>query len=94
MLITDREGRIVVILVGRPAGDATWDAALQGVQEALAETAAALRFGDSQFLPARSSSVTENRRGDFRTAAVGVSYGGGQKVSWSDAGDALAHLFF
>lgn len=51
------------------------------LQQVLRETCEALRFGQSQCIPNPSGGSKENRRGAFKTAAVGVSYGGGQTVS-------------
>ncbi len=90
VLITDKEGRIIVILAGRPTEDESYVESMERLQCVLAETRESLRFGKYQCVPAPSSGATENRRGNFKTAAVGVSYGGGQKVHYTT----LSVVFF
>lgn len=79
-MLTDKEKRIVVILAGRPQDDRTWDETMKGVRAALELLDEELQFGDSQVLPKPSHGSTENWRGQYKTAAFRVSYGGGQTV--------------
>lgn len=53
---------------------------MERLQQLLADTCKVLHFGHFQCIPNPSGGATENRRGDFKTAAAGVSFGGGQKV--------------
>lgn len=69
ILIVDREDRIIAILAGRPSGK-DWEETVQKYLQALARAKESLQFGKKC-----------DRRGPFRTIAVGVSYGGGQTVS-------------
>lgn len=69
ILIADNTGRLPIMLAGCPAGDVTWYDATRNFLDALAKAKAALKFGKKS-----------DRRGPFRTIAVGVSYGGGQTV--------------
>lgn len=39
-----------------------------------------LKFGNAQCLPKPSREPELNRRGEFKTVATGISYGGGQEV--------------
>lgn len=61
------------------------------LQQVLSETCKTLHFGQSQCIPNPSSKSKENRRGAFKTAAVGVSYGGGQTVRDRGAGMTFAY---
>ncbi|KAJ3527181.1 hypothetical protein NM688_g8163 [Phlebia brevispora] len=79
ILIADKNGRIIVMLLGRPMGDETWVPSMEELQAAIRKTGDSLRFGLSHLLPAPSAGPKENRRGDYKTVAVGLSYGGGQK---------------
>lgn len=67
--IVDTSGRVIAVLAGRPVGCLTWDESVRKVEEAIATAGSNFEF------PA-----TQDRRGKFRTFAVGVSYGGGQMV--------------
>jgi len=77
--LTDSEGRVVVVLVGRPIGDGSWNETVEQLDIALEQARADLAFGISECLPRPSRDCKVNRRGDFKTAAAGISYGGGQK---------------
>ena len=70
-MISDSLGRVVAVLAGRPIGDKTWDDTVCGVRLAMSTAKAALKFKNKC-----------DRRGPFRTIAVGVSYGGGQRVRY------------
>lgn len=90
VLIIDCEGRIVVILAGRPNDD-DWDESMERLQGVLANASESLDFGGYNSLPAPSRGPAENRRGGYKTVAVGVSYGGGQRVRvWYERNDALS----
>ncbi len=79
-LITDKAGRTVVILAGRPVDNDTWDQTMAGVQAALDEVERRLRFGSNHVVPVPPGGSKENRRGEFKSVSVGVSLGGGQTV--------------
>ena len=56
------------LMVGHP-DEPTWMASIHALEAAIAEAKSKLIFGKRQ-----------DRRGSFQMIAVGVSYGGGQKV--------------
>ena len=70
--IVDKDGRIIAILVGQPA-DPGWPSAHRSAHAALQAARKRCRF------PKKS---TKHRRGDFPALSAGISYGGGQKVSY------------
>ncbi len=67
--LTDAEGRLFGVFVGPPAGDSTWAQVTAGVRVAMQHAKQRLRFKKKL-----------DRRGRFKTIAVGLSYGGGQTV--------------
>ncbi|KAF7796180.1 hypothetical protein EIP86_007354 [Pleurotus ostreatoroseus] len=79
-LLTDKNGRGIGGLVGRPANDDTWDRNAKEIVDVLTHAGEELRFGRYECLPVPSGGCEDNRRGGFATAAVGVSFGGGQTV--------------
>lgn len=82
MLLLDKDEHIVGILAGKPIDDPAWDTeTVPGIEAALKQASADLHFKDSTSLPIPPGSRGRNRRGDYKTAAVGSSYGGGQRVS-------------
>lgn len=50
------------------------------VQAALDTVERRLRFGANHVVPVPPGGSKENRRGEFRSASIGVSLGGGQTV--------------
>ena len=50
ILITDKQGRVIVILAGRPVHDRTWNSDVEEVQAALARAQDALDFRGFQSL--------------------------------------------
>lgn len=86
MIITDKRDRAMATLAGRP-DDLTWLPSMSRLQNKVAEAAKKLRFDKGQTLPAPSRAKGKkrrqgkNRRGDFKTASVGISFGGGQRVT-------------
>lgn len=67
--ITDKDGRVICVFAGGPSGDASWSGVVQGAQVAMADAKRRLRFSGKR-----------DRRGEFQTIAMGLSYGGGQMV--------------
>jgi hypothetical protein len=74
-VFTDSEGRIFVILVGRPL-DPKWDEVMRGVEVAMTN---ARRQGLAKGVFKRSD--LSHRRGSFAVLGDGVSFGGSQRVS-------------
>lgn len=81
LLLTDRNQQVVAIFAGFPVEDKTWGECVDGVQAAINTLGKELRFGANRCLPKPSNGSGENRRGGFKTVAVGISFGGGQTVS-------------
>ncbi|KAF7797134.1 hypothetical protein EIP86_008326 [Pleurotus ostreatoroseus] len=78
-LIVDKFRRIIATLVGRPVNDPTWDTkTMEGLRAALEELRKQLDFGTNMVIPVPPGGSKENRRGEFCSATIGVSYGGGQ----------------
>lgn len=79
----DKKGRVLFVLGGRPAAD-DWEDdmkdALVALIEAEEEMELTCRVCKSR-PPEQYCSRCVNRRGSFRAASVGMSIGGGQKVS-------------
>ncbi len=67
--LVDAEGRLFGVFVGPPTGDPTWAQVSTGVRVAMQRAKQRLRFKKKL-----------DRRGTFKTIAVGLSYGGGQTV--------------
>ncbi|KAK7676418.1 hypothetical protein QCA50_020636 [Cerrena zonata] len=80
-VITDEEDRIFVIFAGRPQ-DPTYETDRLEADVVLQATRDQLQYGggDCQVLPRPTNGCAKNRRGNFKTANVGISYGGGQKA--------------
>ncbi|KAK7676009.1 hypothetical protein QCA50_021044 [Cerrena zonata] len=80
-VITDEEDRIFVIFAGRPQ-DPSYEDDRLAADAVLEDTHAKLQFGSNgcQVLPRPTNGCGKNRRGGFKTANVGISYGGGQKA--------------
>ncbi|THG93679.1 hypothetical protein EW026_g7625 [Hermanssonia centrifuga] len=82
--LTDKQGMVFGVLCGRPADSPgkTWAESCEGVTTALRQAEADLDFDGSPIIPEISSEKkgknAKNRRGKFKTASMGVSYGGGQ----------------
>jgi hypothetical protein len=74
-VFTDSEGRIFVILAGRPT-DPDWDEVMEGVVKALTN---ARKQGFAKGVFNREN--VNHRRGLFAVLGDGVSFGGGQRVS-------------
>ena len=84
MVATDKQGRLVAVFAGAPT-DASWQQdSLPAIHAALDTAAQDLRFGGCECLPDPPGGSKVNRRGEFKTAAIGVSFGGGQQVSIRD----------
>ncbi|EMD33445.1 hypothetical protein CERSUDRAFT_22896, partial [Gelatoporia subvermispora B] len=70
-VLVDKHDVIFAVLAGRPINDASWDS--------VCDSAA-----DAMHLAHKKASFTEkyktNRRGDFDSLSIGVSFGGGQEV--------------
>ena len=84
MLLVDEEGRILAVLVGRPGdvpGREPWQDLHDEVLGAMRQLEQDLHWGSDQVLPRLPGSKGKNRRGKYRSANDGPSYGGGQKVS-------------
>ena len=73
--------RILVALVGRPEHDATWLSTIKELGEELENLEENLDFAGRRLTPRPHGNVRDNRRGNFNTATVATSYGGGQTVS-------------
>jgi hypothetical protein len=69
--ITDSKMRVVAIAAGHPE-DPTWDCTHKGAAQAIDEARDKMSFSPKDVL---------HRRCDDPSKAVGVSFGGGQKVS-------------
>lgn len=69
--ITDRNGRVISVLAGRPRRD-NWD----GLVEELANKISAVRE-QTKF----SNKQLNHKRGEFPSVAFGTSFGGGSLVS-------------
>lgn len=67
ILFLDKEGRVIVVLAGRPRMG--WDAVVDGATEIIEEARPRCNFPDEV-----------HRRGNFAAIATGISFGGGQKV--------------
>ena len=80
MLVTDREGRIVVVLAGCPKEQEEWAECLQGVSAAMEQAFGDLHWTQAGTLPDNGKGKS-NRRGPYYTLAAGFSFGSGQKVS-------------
>ena len=79
-LIVDKEGRVFVVLVGRPAGygaeaEKSWDDATDEAFRLFAE----LR-NDRETLTAFKGKDLDHCQGKFLAVALGVLFGGGQTV--------------
>ena len=68
-VIVDEHRRVLAVPVGRPVGDSTWDNTVDRVVAAFGVAGREFKFPK-----------VGDRRGKYNTFAVGVSYGGGQKV--------------
>lgn len=75
MPITDDRLRVVGVCAGYP-DDSTWEATHIAAAEAIDRARQAFRYFSEKWI--------RHRRGDFLALAVGVSYGGGQKVNPSN----------
>ncbi|KAF7799733.1 hypothetical protein EIP86_010975 [Pleurotus ostreatoroseus] len=93
-VVVDKAGRVVTFLAGRPTNDPTWSTTMHRVQEATDEAHKQLRFGNDQCIPPPPGGCEENRRSGFRTATAGVSYGGGQKVRFSNSDPYCTKLMY
>ena len=69
--LVDADGRLFGVFVGPPKDDSTWPDVTEGVRAALGIAKKKLSFKRKL-----------DRRGRFKTIAVGLSYGGGQTVSF------------
>ena len=79
-VITDEMDRIFAIFAGRPQ-DPSFEKDRIAADAIIESTGALLHFTNGcQVLPRPTNGCAKNRRGKFKTAHVGVSYGGGQKV--------------
>lgn len=74
ILLVDDDDRIIAVLAGRPIGDGTWEGVVREFDATMKVAHNELRFGKRC-----------DRRGNFRTIATGVSYGGGQTVRLTSA---------
>lgn len=72
MPIVDGDGRIIAVCCGHP-NDSTWDATHQSAADAIDTSRSQLHCPPKHKM---------HRRGEFPAFAAGVSYGGGQKVSY------------
>lgn len=82
-VITDEMDRIFAIFAGRPQ-DPSFERDRIVADTIIQATGTQLHFPNNcQVLPRPTGGCAKNRRGKFKTAHVGVSYGGGQKVCYS-----------
>ena len=70
--ILDNAGHVIAICAGSP-DDPAWDALHQDAAAEMEATRARCFF---------SNDAINHRRGLFLALAIGISFGGGQKVSW------------
>ena len=70
-VVVDSCERVVAAFIGRPE-DPAWETVMTDASRAMEDAAVRCSFTPSQ---------QSHRRGGYPTLAVGVSYGGGQKVS-------------
>lgn len=66
MPLLDNDGRILMVCLGFPRGTETWHDAMRQAADSLEKAGQKLHFHN------------KNRRGNFRTLSVGISFGGGQ----------------
>ena len=79
-VITDEMDRIFAIFAGRPQ-DPSFEKDRVLADSVIESTGAQLQFSSGcHVLPRPTNGCAKNRRGKFKTAHVGVSYGGRQKV--------------
>jgi len=71
LLILDKGGRIIAVLVGQPE-DSEWVYVVDDAARVMQEV---------QTLGVDSGKGSGHRRGDFLAIPIGVSFGGGQVVS-------------
>jgi hypothetical protein len=69
--IVDKMGKVIGVLCGFPDDD-SWEATHRGAADAIRAARDVACFSDE---------CKKHRRGNFPALAVGVSFGGGQKVS-------------
>ncbi|KJA18009.1 hypothetical protein HYPSUDRAFT_145652, partial [Hypholoma sublateritium FD-334 SS-4] len=67
--IVDRDGRVIAVLAGHP-NDVDWGTVQRTAHSAILSAKTRTRF---------MKKATRHRRGDYPAAAVGISFGGGQK---------------
>ena len=98
-VLLDKNKKIVVTLVSKPQQDPTWDTvAVNGFQEAMNRLEQDLEFGDGLVVPPPHDSGSNpnghaNRRGSFRQATAGISFGGSQKVRFVMWSAGLARVY-
>jgi hypothetical protein len=75
--ILNAVGQVIAILAGRPKGedDKTWQALHDDAYNAMETARGKVSFTKKQL---------SHRRGEFSALVTGVSFGGGQKVSFSE----------
>ncbi|KAF7793621.1 hypothetical protein EIP86_004735 [Pleurotus ostreatoroseus] len=82
VVFEDVRGRIFLVLAGRPVGDPTWDDVVSDVEVVLTKAESEVRTSTCAKCKGHSweerCPKCRNRRGDFKSLTVGVSYGGGQ----------------
>lgn len=71
--ILTKDGELFILLAGRPA-DEDYLGTLSQLQAAMSEAKSRVSF---------ASRLGKNRRGDYRAISVGVTHGGGSKVSFT-----------
>jgi hypothetical protein len=70
-VIVDRFGRVIIVII---PPSASMGSVYDGAYEYMVKAAKHIKFPDG-------STEKGHRRGKFNTLSLGVSYGGGQKVS-------------
>ena len=85
MVIVDAQDRIIGALAGAPNDEEDFDAFIHDVEAVLNRTAPTVKV--RKCAPCQSKAWENQcgrcreRRGDFKTLSIGISYGGGQTVS-------------
>ena len=67
--LVDKDGRLIVLLAGRPRNDPTWPHDIQDAVQSLADVEGEFR---------RRGENLRHRRGHYAYLGTGVSFGGGQ----------------
>ncbi len=85
MGLEDTQGRLFMVMAGRPVDDPNWPVVMKGVDDAFVEAEEEAHSGLCKTCQGLSwedhCSKCFNRRGPFKCIDVGVSFGNGRKVS-------------